>query len=172
MHVLLCVRLVQVQTIQCMVKIVPSVIGANVQWTANLVAAVVIMAAMEVAVRDLIILVEVLVVVALMELIHRKIIFHHSYFPFVEPGVEMAIDCFICRGSGAECHTCHGDGNRGKDDVPGIAGRSPTSLMRQLYDFKSGARRGGKSSEMDKVVWDMTEREMLALSAYLGSLKP
>ncbi len=40
----------------------------------------------------------------------RKIIFHHSYFPFVEPGVEMAMDCFICRGSGADCHTCHGTG--------------------------------------------------------------
>ncbi len=40
----------------------------------------------------------------------RKVIFHHSYFPFVEPGVEMAIDCFICRGSGAECRTCHGTG--------------------------------------------------------------
>jgi phenylalanyl-tRNA synthetase alpha chain len=40
----------------------------------------------------------------------RKIIFHHSYFPFVEPGVEMAMDCFICRGSGAECRTCHGTG--------------------------------------------------------------
>ena len=42
--------------------------------------------------------------------VERKIIFHHSYFPFVEPGIEMAIDCFICRGSGAECHTCHGTG--------------------------------------------------------------
>ncbi len=40
----------------------------------------------------------------------RKIIFHHSYFPFVEPGVEMAIDCFICRGAGADCRTCHGTG--------------------------------------------------------------
>ena len=40
----------------------------------------------------------------------RKIIFHHSYFPFVEPGVEMAIDCFICRGNGKECRTCHGTG--------------------------------------------------------------
>jgi phenylalanyl-tRNA synthetase alpha chain len=40
----------------------------------------------------------------------RKIIFHHSYFPFVEPGVEMAIDCFICRGDDAACHTCHGSG--------------------------------------------------------------
>jgi phenylalanyl-tRNA synthetase alpha chain len=40
----------------------------------------------------------------------RRIIFHHSYFPFVEPGVEMAIDCFICRGGGADCRTCHGTG--------------------------------------------------------------
>ena len=40
----------------------------------------------------------------------RKIIFHHSYFPFVEPGVEMAIDCFICKGAGSGCGTCHGTG--------------------------------------------------------------
>ncbi|MCK9519830.1 MAG: phenylalanine--tRNA ligase subunit alpha [Dehalococcoidia bacterium] len=40
----------------------------------------------------------------------RKIIFHHSYFPFVEPGVEMALDCFICRGSDPSCATCHGTG--------------------------------------------------------------
>ena len=75
-------------------------------------------------------------------------------------------------GSSLECHTCHGDGYRGKDDVPGIAGRSPTSIMRQLYDLKSGARRGAKTSEMEKVVWDMTEKEMIALSAYLASLRP
>lgn len=40
----------------------------------------------------------------------RKIIFHHSYFPFVEPGVEMALDCFICRGNDSSCATCHGTG--------------------------------------------------------------
>lgn len=40
----------------------------------------------------------------------RRIIFHHSYFPFVEPGVEMAIDCFICHGAGGDCRTCHGTG--------------------------------------------------------------
>ncbi|MGK2966048.1 MAG: phenylalanine--tRNA ligase subunit alpha [Tepidiformaceae bacterium] len=40
----------------------------------------------------------------------RRIIFHHSYFPFVEPGVEMAIDCFRCRGEGTGCSTCHGTG--------------------------------------------------------------
>jgi cytochrome c553 len=75
-------------------------------------------------------------------------------------------------GSSIECSSCHGSGYKGKDDVPGIAGRSPVSLMRQLYDFKSGARRGGKSKDMDKVVKYMTNRDMLALSAYLGSLTP
>ncbi len=34
--------------------------------------------------------------------------FRCDYFPFVEPGVEMAIDCFICGGKG--CRTCHEDG--------------------------------------------------------------
>ena len=40
----------------------------------------------------------------------RRIMLHHSYFPFVEPGVEIAVDCFICGGSGAGCRTCKGSG--------------------------------------------------------------
>jgi len=38
----------------------------------------------------------------------RKIMLRHAYFPFVEPGVEMAVDCFMCNGAG--CQTCHGAG--------------------------------------------------------------
>jgi phenylalanyl-tRNA synthetase alpha chain len=38
----------------------------------------------------------------------RKIMLRHAYFPFVEPGVEMAVDCFMCNGAG--CQTCHGTG--------------------------------------------------------------
>jgi len=71
-----------------------------------------------------------------------------------------------------ECSSCHGLGYKGKENVPSIAGRSPSSVVRQLYDLKSGARRGGKSSEMDKVVKYMLNSDMLALAAYLGSLKP
>jgi len=71
-----------------------------------------------------------------------------------------------------ECSSCHGPGYRGKDAVPSLAGRSPTSVVRQLYDMKSGARHGGKSSEMDKVVKYMKNSDMLALAAYLGSLTP
>ena len=38
----------------------------------------------------------------------RKVRFRCDYFPFVEPGVEMAIDCFSCRGSG--CYICRDEG--------------------------------------------------------------
>ena len=38
----------------------------------------------------------------------RKVRFRCDYFPFVEPGAEMAIDCMICGGEG--CRTCRGEG--------------------------------------------------------------
>lgn len=38
----------------------------------------------------------------------RKVRFRVDYFPFVEPGAEMAIDCFVCNGEG--CRVCKGTG--------------------------------------------------------------
>jgi phenylalanyl-tRNA synthetase alpha chain len=38
----------------------------------------------------------------------RKIRLQCSYFPFVEPGAEVAMDCFVCSGAG--CATCHQTG--------------------------------------------------------------
>jgi phenylalanyl-tRNA synthetase alpha chain len=35
---------------------------------------------------------------------HRKIRFRCDFFPFVEPGVDFAVDCMICNGSG--CRVC------------------------------------------------------------------
>jgi phenylalanyl-tRNA synthetase alpha chain len=34
----------------------------------------------------------------------RKVRFRCDFFPFVEPGVDMSIDCFACKGSG--CRIC------------------------------------------------------------------
>ena len=34
----------------------------------------------------------------------RRVRFRCDYFPFVEPGAEMSIDCFLCSGEG--CRTC------------------------------------------------------------------
>ncbi len=38
----------------------------------------------------------------------RQVRFRVDFFPFVEPGAEIAVDCAICRGSG--CRTCGGAG--------------------------------------------------------------
>jgi phenylalanyl-tRNA synthetase alpha chain len=38
----------------------------------------------------------------------RQVRFRCDYFPFVEPGAEMAIDCFLCEGKG--CRVCQGSG--------------------------------------------------------------
>lgn len=38
----------------------------------------------------------------------RRIRLQCSYFPFVEPGAEVAMDCYVCDGKG--CQTCHGTG--------------------------------------------------------------
>ncbi|MBM3754345.1 MAG: c-type cytochrome [Acidobacteria bacterium] len=70
------------------------------------------------------------------------------------------------------CATCHGPGHKGKDDVPSLAGLSPTAIVRQLYDFKAGMRNGGKSADMKEIVKYMTNADMVALAAYIGSLQP
>jgi phenylalanyl-tRNA synthetase alpha chain len=38
----------------------------------------------------------------------RKVRFRCDFFPFVEPGVDMSIDCPFCKGKG--CRTCKGSG--------------------------------------------------------------
>ena len=40
----------------------------------------------------------------------RQIRFRCDYFPFVEPGVDMSIDCFACSGDGAGCRICRDSG--------------------------------------------------------------
>ena len=40
----------------------------------------------------------------------RKVRFRCDYFPFVEPGVDMSIDCFACRGGGDGCRICRDSG--------------------------------------------------------------
>jgi phenylalanyl-tRNA synthetase alpha chain len=40
----------------------------------------------------------------------RQIRLRPSYFPFVEPGAEVDVTCFICGGTGDGCRTCRGEG--------------------------------------------------------------
>jgi len=60
---------------------------------------------------------------------NRKTRFRCDYFPFVEPGVEMAIDCFVCEGAG--CRLC---GNTGWIEILGAGMVHPDVLRGVGYD--------------------------------------
>jgi cytochrome c553 len=60
----------------------------------------------------------------------------------------------------------------GLADVPGIAGRSPSYLVRQMYDLQQGKRRGASSPLMQPVVANLTGEDSVAIAAYVTSLAP
>lgn len=70
------------------------------------------------------------------------------------------------------CEACHGAGLKGTAFAPPIAGRYPTGVFRQLYAFKSGARNGVTAGFMKPMVAGLSQKDMIDLAAYVGSLKP
>jgi len=70
------------------------------------------------------------------------------------------------------CAICHGPDLRGVASIPGIAGRSPSYLVRQLYDFQQHARAGNASALMAPVVERLSHDDMISLAAYVSSLSP
>jgi cytochrome c553 len=75
-------------------------------------------------------------------------------------------------GTTVQCGTCHGPDLKGLGPIPGIAGRSPSYFVRQLYDFQHGARAGAGSALMKPTVEKLTASDMLSLAAYAASLRP
>jgi cytochrome c553 len=75
-------------------------------------------------------------------------------------------------GRTIRCGICHGADLRGLGGVPPIAGRSPSYLMRQLYDMKYGARRGTDTELMREPLAQLTGDDMLSIVAYVASLPP
>lgn len=59
----------------------------------------------------------------------RKVRFRCDYFPFVEPGVDMSIDCYVCKGDG--CRLC---GYTGWLEIMGAGMVHPKELERVGYD--------------------------------------
>ena len=59
----------------------------------------------------------------------RKVRFRCDYFPFVEPGVEIAIECLVCGGTG--CRLC---GNTGWIEILGAGMTHPQVLQRGGID--------------------------------------
>jgi len=75
-------------------------------------------------------------------------------------------------GKTLRCSICHGQGLKGLGNVPFLAGRSPSYLVRQLYDIKTGNRRGEWSPLMREAVAKLTTEDMIELAAYAASLTP
>lgn len=71
-----------------------------------------------------------------------------------------------------DCRSCHGPELKGQGDVPPIAGRSPTYIVRQLWEFQHGHRSGGAAVLMKSVVEKWSQDDMIDIAAYVGSLEP
>jgi cytochrome c553 len=75
-------------------------------------------------------------------------------------------------GRTTQCALCHGANLEGLGPVPGIAGRSPSYIVRQLYDMQVGTRKGVWSPLMTPVVANLTGEDLVAIAAYTSSLVP
>jgi len=74
-------------------------------------------------------------------------------------GAELAVDCA----------DCHGDDGLGDEDVPAIAGMDAAEQLKELMDFKSGAREDEEEDMVDSVA-DLSEQDMADLAAYFATL--
>ncbi len=97
-----------------------------------------------------------------------------GFIAYVPPG---SVSRGAALAAGAEgrltaCAACHGPVLRGMGPVPALAGRSPSYIVRQLYDFKHGTRNGDWAVLMKPVVENLTLEDMVALAAYTASLAP
>src|SRR5215469_1434217 len=108
-----------------------------------------------------------------------------SESPYMQPGP--AFTAYVPMGSIARgeqlvttggggvttrCTGCHNDNLLGKGETPAIAGRSPTYIARELYEFKDGARGGMSANPMKRVVANLSDDDIIAISAYLASRPP
>lgn len=90
----------------------------------------------------------------------------------VTTGGMSVVDGEIVPGKTIACGTCHGPDLMGLADVPGIAGRSPSYLVRQMYDMQRGTRRGASAPLMQPVIARLTNEDFVAIAAYVTSLVP
>ena len=99
-----------------------------------------------------------------------------SQFVAYVPTGSIAKGEALARAGGSDgttpCATCHGPDLRGTEVIPGIAGRSPSYLVRQMYDFQQHSRQGNAAALMAPVVDKLSHDDMISLAAYISSLQP
>ena len=92
------------------------------------------------------------------------------FIAYVPKGSLQKGKAFVTGGA-MPCITCHGPDLHGRGDVPHIAGRSPSYIVRQLYDIQNG-KRSGAVAPMQQVVAGLELDDMIAIAAYVASREP
>ena len=94
---------------------------------------------------------------------------HAGFIAYVPPGSIAKGETLVKR---AECGLCHGDNLKGSREVPRVAGLQPLYIARQLFDLQYGSSAGKAAALMKRAVANLSEDDIIAISAYLGSLPP
>jgi cytochrome c553 len=97
-----------------------------------------------------------------------------GFFAYVPAGSIKKGEALVTKGGSktTQCGVCHGADLKGLGPVPGIAGRSPSYLVRQMYDMQQGARNGTWTQLMKPVVANLSEEDLLDIAAYTASRMP
>jgi len=98
---------------------------------------------------------------------------HSGFIAYVPVGAVAKGKALVTTGGNGKtiaCTMCHGDDLNGIGSVPGLAGRLASYNARQLYDFKAGARHGDMADLMHKVAANLTNDDIVNITAYLASL--
>lgn len=92
-----------------------------------------------------------------------------GFFAYAPMGSIKKGEALVTAG---HCALCHGTELQGLGPVPGIAGRSPSYMVRQMYDMQQGTREGLWTDLMKPVVANLSEEDLLNIAAYTASRMP
>lgn len=85
-------------------------------------------------------------------------------------GVQAQGDAASGQSKATVCAACHGpDGNSPNPEWPKLAGQHPGYIIKQLADFKSGAR---KNPTMNSVAASLSDQDMADLSVFYAAEEP
>jgi cytochrome c553 len=100
---------------------------------------------------------------------------HSAFVAYVPSGSIARGEALVKTGGNGKtiaCAICHGDSLKGLGEVPRIAGLQPVYIARQLICLQNGSSAGTNAALMKKAVANLSEDDIISISAYLGSLPP
>lgn len=100
---------------------------------------------------------------------------HSPFLAYVPPDSLAKGEALVKTGGASKtipCAMCHGEGLKGLGEVPRIAGLQPVYIARQLICIQNGSSDGTAVAPMKNVVSNLSEDDIISISAYVGSLPP